>query len=188
MKKIILNDNNPKNNLLIKYFITLACNNRCPYCFMLPELNNKLKFNPDVFELFKTKINEINREKHFIRLELLGGDPLFIDEINRLKEIEKIMSEKRKALENKEKWLREYIKNFMVENNIKKIETTTHKFSISNSQGKLIVENEDLVDMKYKIIVPEHYEIDSEKLKSALKNGEEVSGAKIEKGFTLRIS
>ena len=88
MKKIILNDNNPKNNLLIKYFITLACNNRCPYCFMLPELNNKLKFNPDVFELFKTKINEINREKHFIRLELLGGDPLFIDEINRLKEID----------------------------------------------------------------------------------------------------
>ena len=105
-----------------------------------------------------------------------------------IKAEEKRLAEKRKALENKEKWLREYIKNFMVENDIKKIETTTHKFSISNSQGKLIVENEDLVDMKYKIIVPEHYEIDNEKLKTALKNGEEVNGAKIEKGFTLRIN
>lgn len=84
MKKIILNDHRPKDKLLIKFFITLACNNRCPYCFMLPELNNKLKFNPEVFELFKTKINELD---NFVRLEILGGDPLFIDEIQRLSEI-----------------------------------------------------------------------------------------------------
>ena len=84
MKKIILNNHRPKDNLLIKFFITLACNNRCPYCFMLPELNNNLKFNSEIFELFKTKINELN---NFIRLEILGGDPLFIDEIQRLNEI-----------------------------------------------------------------------------------------------------
>ena len=85
MKKIILNNHRPKDNLLIKYFITLACNNRCPYCFMLPELNNKLKFNKEIFELFKTKINQL---KQNVKLEILGGDPLFINEINRLSEFD----------------------------------------------------------------------------------------------------
>ena len=88
MKRIILNVDLDKDNLLIKYFITLACNNRCPYCFMLPQLDNTLKFNNEIFDLFKEKFNEyVLEHPNKVTLELLGGDPLFIKEIDRLNEL-----------------------------------------------------------------------------------------------------
>lgn len=85
--RIVLNNDLTSENLLIKYFITLACNNRCPYCFMLPQLNNRYKWNHEIFDIFCEKFNEYlptAKGAKSVTLELLGGDPFCIKEITNL--------------------------------------------------------------------------------------------------------
>jgi sulfatase maturation enzyme AslB (radical SAM superfamily) len=76
-----------KGGMLLMYDITLACNNRCPYCFMLDRLDNTLAFNHEVFDEFKKAFNALDRTNE-IRLALSGGEPLFVDEIERIKELD----------------------------------------------------------------------------------------------------
>lgn len=83
---MIINSFN-KNVLTISYYFTMACNNRCEYCYKLNELNNKLLINNEVFDMFKKSFNSLDRSKK-INLVLLGGDPLFVDEIQRFREID----------------------------------------------------------------------------------------------------
>lgn len=83
---MIINENN-KGKLTLMYYITMACNNRCPYCYVLDELDNKLLFNHKTFDEFKKHFNALDRTNP-IELQLLGGDPLFVDEIQRIKELD----------------------------------------------------------------------------------------------------
>lgn len=76
-----------KGRMSISYDITLACNNRCSYCYMLDRLDNSATFNHEVFDKFKKAFNELDRTNN-IELMLLGGDPLFIDEIVRINELD----------------------------------------------------------------------------------------------------
>lgn len=61
----------------IDYDITMACNNRCEYCYILDKLDNRLMFNNEVYEQVISAIN--NFDGH-LRVSLLGGDPLLIPE------------------------------------------------------------------------------------------------------------
>lgn len=81
-----LNKNN-KNTISIFYDITLSCNNRCSYCYQLQNLNNSLVFNLEVFETFKYQFNNIDKLNK-VELHILGGDPLFIDDIIKLNELD----------------------------------------------------------------------------------------------------
>jgi organic radical activating enzyme len=63
-----------EGRIVLHYDITLACNNRCSYCYCLDQLDNKKVFNEEVFEQVITACNNLKNAK----IDLLGGDPLII--------------------------------------------------------------------------------------------------------------
>ena len=71
----ILNSEN-ENKVYIEYYITMSCPNRCPYCFVLDELNNDKLVDKSVFENTNNSIKNFkkqNPEKEIL-VSLLGGD------------------------------------------------------------------------------------------------------------------
>ena len=76
-----------EGRLSLTYYITMACNNRCPYCYALGDLDNDKTFNHEVFNQFRDAFNGLDRTNG-IELTLLGGEPLFVDEIERIKELD----------------------------------------------------------------------------------------------------
>lgn len=64
----------------IHYDMTMACNNRCPYCHVLDQLDNAEKFSDKVFEKVIKDVNdyiEKNPDLKF-RLFLKGGEPFLV--------------------------------------------------------------------------------------------------------------
>lgn len=73
----IMNEQN-KNKIKLHFDITLACNNRCSYCYALNELDNSKKINYDVFYSFIKETNKLDN----LQIDILGGEPLLVlDEI-----------------------------------------------------------------------------------------------------------
>jgi len=73
----------------LHYDITLACNNRCSYCYALDYLDNKKKFNEETFGQLKEALVQFRKDnpEYKIRLTLLGGDPFVIENFSRVKEL-----------------------------------------------------------------------------------------------------
>lgn len=78
----------------IHYDISLACNNRCDYCFQLPYLDNSKLFNEEVFENVIKGINQFKEQNPEYKLEIFikGGEPLLlIDKVTEF--IERVYTE-----------------------------------------------------------------------------------------------
>ena len=99
-------------------------------------------------------------------------------EIERLKGLKKLR-------ENQLNKFKDYIKNVMLVNQIEKIDTVlgTIKFTKSTSTE---IYDESLIDKKFIEIVTTE-KISKEKIKSALKAGEEVQGARLVENKNLKI-
>ena len=99
-------------------------------------------------------------------------------EIERLKGLKKLR-------ENQLKKFKDYIKNVMLVNQIEKIDTVlgTIKFTKSTSTE---IYDESLIDKKFIEIVTTE-KISKEKIKSALKAGEEVQGARLIVNKNLKV-
>ena len=105
--------------------------------------------------------------------------------VNAMKEAEKRMAERRKAIENKMAQIKEYIKESMEDARIFKIETPEMKLSISKNPAKVEVIDEELVPDEYKtekVTVV----LDKKELKAALNNGG-VDGAVLTQSTRLNI-
>lgn len=99
-------------------------------------------------------------------------------------EIERLKTLK-KSKENQLNRFKEYLKNVMLVNQIEKIDTVlgTIKFTKSTSTE---IYDESLIDKKFiEIITTE--KISKEKIKSALKAGEEVQGARLVVNKNLKV-
>lgn len=73
-----------KNTVSFHYDITLACNNRCSYCYMLPHLDNALKVNRETIDNVKAGIKDLQTRNPDLKITLVfvGGEPLLvIDEV-----------------------------------------------------------------------------------------------------------
>lgn len=70
--------------------------------------------------------------------------------INAMKEEEKRMANDRKALENKLNRFKEYVKECMENNDIKKIQTDLGALSIARSKASVEVTNEEIIPAEYK--------------------------------------
>jgi len=106
-------------------------------------------------------------------------------DVKMLKDEETRLKNRRIAIENNHKRLKEYLKNELEVMNIDKVKTPKFTITVRNNPVKVVIKDEDLIPADYK--VPK-YSIDKKVLKEALLNGEEIKGAELiqEKGVQIR--
>ncbi len=63
----------------------------------------------------------------------------------------------------------------------------THKVKIQANPPRVVVSDEKSLPAKFFIVIPETTQLDKKLVADALKRGEEVKGAHLERGTSLRI-
>lgn len=101
------------------------------------------------------------------------------------KEIDRLNKIKKSKNDNLNRF-KEYIKNTMLNAGIDKIETPIGKIAFTNSTSTEIYD-EKLIDKKF-IEIETKEKILKEKIKKAIKAGEEVQGARLVQNKNLKIS
>ena len=109
-------------------------------------------------------------------------------QIEAIKAEEKRLADMRKARENHLKRLKEYVLDNMQQTGKTSIKTELGAMRIQANPPALKILKAEDIPAEYMTVVPEHYEIDSERVKEALKAGKEVKGAELVKGVHLRIA
>jgi hypothetical protein len=104
-----------------------------------------------------------------------------------IKTEEKRLSDRRRALENKITWLKGYLQEQMEAAGIDKIKTPTVTIGIQKNPPAVQITNQESIPSKYLTIIPEQYVPDKKAIKKALSNGENVPGAELTQGKSLRI-
>ena len=89
------------------------------------------------------------------------------------------------GIENRLDKFKAYIKNAMITNNIEKIDTNLGSIKFTKSTSTEIYD-ESLIDKKFIETVTTE-KISKEKIKKALKSGEEVQGARLVENKNLKI-
>lgn len=105
-------------------------------------------------------------------------------DISGYKEEEKRLYERRKAMENKEKFLKLYLQDAFLSMDVRKLKAGVFSFNIQKNPPSVYIENEELI--------PEEFfyterKLDRRSLLEALKGGEEVQGAFMRQTEGLRI-
>lgn len=105
-----------------------------------------------------------------------------------IKQAEQAMAERRKALENKSKQIKDYLLENMQYAGISKIESPYFTLSINKNPPSVIIDDESQLKVKF-FTTPKPPEPapDKTKIKAAIEAGEEVTGAHIESKFRLEI-
>ncbi len=101
------------------------------------------------------------------------------EEIKRLQALKKSYTKKKENLSK-------YIKMCMIANNIKAIETPVGKLSVVNNAESVEIYDETLIDKKF-IKTKIEETISKTDIKNAIKNGEEVQGARLVRNTRLAI-
>jgi len=123
------------------------------------------------------QLQEKNNSICHFRADLKG-------EIEKFKAEEKRLSSRRKSMENLVDRLENYVRYSMARLDINTVEAGTFKITLSPSAGRLEITDEQAIPAKYRIITTSY---DRDAIKRDIKAGEDVPGAKIEPGHTLRI-
>jgi Gp157 protein len=103
-----------------------------------------------------------------------------------IKNAETEMARRRKALENRVKWLKDYLKGSMEHTGISKIECPYFKLSIQKNPASVAILNEEAIPAEFKEQVIS-WKIDKNGIKNAIKSGETVPGAELVNGTRLAI-
>jgi len=103
-----------------------------------------------------------------------------------IKEAESDMAKRRKALENRISWMKDYLKGSMEHTGITKIECPYFKLSIQKNPASVNITDEKAVPDKFKEQVIS-WKIDKTAIKNALKTGDTVTGAVLANGTRLAI-
>ena len=111
----------------------------------------------------------------------LGSD------VDIIKAEEKRLAARRRAIEGKQKWLKDYLQSQMEYAGIDKFKTATHTISLQKNPPALSIEDDKAIPSQYMTLIPERWEVDKAKVKAALKRGDEVPGAELKQGKSLRI-
>lgn len=105
-----------------------------------------------------------------------------------IKEAEKQMAERRKAIENRATRIKEYIKTNMEKAEISKIECPYFSLAIRNNPASVVIDDAGKLPDKFLVYPdPPPPRPDKKALGDALKGGEEVSGCHLERGTRLEI-
>lgn len=105
-------------------------------------------------------------------------------DIKSYKEEERRLATQRKVQENKLDHLKKYLFETVSQTKSKKVETSIFKLGVRKTPAKLIIEDENKINEKFKVV---KFDWDKASMKEALKNGEEIEGVKLEQGESLSI-
>lgn len=134
-------------------------------------INNSLN---EVGENFETKAENIAK-----LIKVTESD------IKAFKEEENRISDKRKSLENRVKALKEYLDGAMKATGKTKFKHGTFSFNIQKNAPNVDILDEKLIPRKF--YVDQAPVLDKKTLLAALKDGEEITGAKLKQTESLRI-
>ncbi len=103
-----------------------------------------------------------------------------------IKDAEQQMAKRRKAIENRAQWIKDYLKNNMQAAGITKIESPWFLLAIQKNPEAVEITNEDLLpdDFKTEVIT---MKIDKAAIKQVIKDGVSVPGAVLIQGTRLAI-
>lgn len=90
-------------------------------------------------------------------------------------------------LQKQEQEIKENIKNSMIVSGVKSIETNTHKFTVKNNPGSVVIVDEHMIPSEYKkekVTVT----VDKTAIKKAIEGGQEIHGANMSYSQTLLIT
>ena len=105
-----------------------------------------------------------------------------------IKQAEKQMADRRKALENKAEKVRQYILDNMLKTGISKIDCPYFSLSVRKNPPAVDVIQKDMIPTAFFDIPPMPApQLNKNRLKDALKNGEIIDGAKLTQTFRLEI-
>jgi len=103
-----------------------------------------------------------------------------------IKEAEAGMEKRRKALENRVKWMKDYLKTNMEHTGITKIECPFFKLSIQKNPVAVNIFDENKIPLEFKEQVIS-WKIDKNAIKDLIKNGQAIPGAELTQGTRLVI-
>jgi len=101
------------------------------------------------------------------------------------KQLKKVIDQKMKSATKSIKFLKERLVGFSELIGDKKLKGNQWRFSVSDTQGKLEIVNEDIIPATYlkeRVV----YEIDKDAIKKAILSGEDVPGCRIVPGKSVR--
>lgn len=108
-------------------------------------------------------------------------------DIETLKAEEKRLAGRRKALENNKENLKTYLRYHMEIAKLNKIKSPNFTVALQNNPPSLEIVDEKAIPPKYLTVIPETYVLDKARIKEALKEGEEIPGARLFQDKSIRI-
>jgi hypothetical protein len=103
------------------------------------------------------------------------------------KEEEDRLAARRKALENRSARSKAYMQECMERIGTDKIKTPLVTVAIQNNPKKVEIIDQTVIPASFLVIIPERYDVDKAMVKDALEAGEEIPGARLVQGRSLRI-
>lgn len=143
---------------------------------MIPTIMEQEEITPELKEQLEKELTELLQQKS---QNIIGYTKNIELTIEAMKTEEKRISEQRKVLENKLDNFKQYVKECMEQNRIKKIETGLGTISIAKNPISIEIENEEKVPDEFKTVITTT-KIDKTKIKDNFKEtGEIPDGVKI---------
>jgi hypothetical protein len=104
-----------------------------------------------------------------------------------IKNEEKRLADRRKALENKSTGLKQYLQEQLEHAGLSKVKRTMFTISIQNNPPAVDVLDDDLIPKDYWIVPDPVPSLDKKTIMKILKEGQEVPGVALKQGRSLRI-
>ena len=97
------------------------------------------------------------------------------------------LTERQRVIDNRIRSIKEWYQRNLDAMGKSKVETMRGTMAVQNNPPSLKVTDAEQIPICYLTLVPARYEVDKDAVKTALKAGEEVPGAHLEQGRSLRI-
>lgn len=97
------------------------------------------------------------------------------------------LTDRQKIIDNRIRSIKEWYQRNLDAMGKSKVETMRGTMAVQNNPPALKITDEDKIPRCYLDLVPARYEVNKDAVKTALKAGEEVPGAHLEQGRSLRI-
>lgn len=140
------------------------------------------ELDPETFQDTLESINEAIEEKIENTAYLIRN---LEADIKVLKEEEKRLSERRRALETKVIRIKEYLQNELEKAGIDKVKRPLITVSIQNNPPSVKIVDEKIIPPSF--MIPQEPKLDKKSLLQVLKNGEKIPGVELEQTRGLRI-